>query len=270
MKRSPTITALAAAGALAVMTLRPAGAMADVYAYEGTGTDQFGVIDLTTGVFTERGNMGMLLSGLGAAGGGIYGGVEYGDTLYRVNPANGALTSVGNGGISYWDFGSTTTGLYALGHDYNLYQINPSNGAATLVGPIGLSGLAGTLGMSANSSSSSLYLTSNSLLYSLNTSTGAATLIGNAGIGNFGAEVVLGGTIYAGSDTPPPPYQVYTLNASNGSATLVSTVSGGASTFWGLAPIAVPEPSTWAMMLTGLIGVGLVARRPTKKVAGTP
>ena len=42
--------------------------MADTFAYEitGPGSDLFGVIDLNTGVFTSRGNMGQTLVGLGS------------------------------------------------------------------------------------------------------------------------------------------------------------------------------------------------------------
>ena len=56
--------------------------MADVFAYEATGPgDEFGVIDLTTGVFTPLSNMGLTLAGLGSYGGVIYGGAYHGNTL---------------------------------------------------------------------------------------------------------------------------------------------------------------------------------------------
>ena len=44
--------------------------MSDVFAYEitGPGSDLFGIIDLTTGVFASLGSMSVTLAGLGAMG----------------------------------------------------------------------------------------------------------------------------------------------------------------------------------------------------------
>lgn len=59
------------------------------------------------------------------------------------------------------------------------------------------------------------------------------------------------------------------MNASNASITFIANVTGGALTFWGLAPTGVPEPSTCAMLLTGLAGVGFAARCRARNAAGT-
>jgi hypothetical protein len=40
--------------------------MADNFAYEVTGNDLFGVVDLNTGVFTSVGSTGLTLAGLGS------------------------------------------------------------------------------------------------------------------------------------------------------------------------------------------------------------
>src|SRR3954451_20107511 len=110
--------------------------MADVLGYEATGQpeDEFGVIDLTTGVFTPLSNTGLTLAGLGSYGGVIYAGAYHGNTLYSINTSTGALTAIGTGNVSYGDFGSTTSGLYAFGLNGDLYSINPTNGAATDIG----------------------------------------------------------------------------------------------------------------------------------------
>ena len=73
--------------------------MADVLAYEATGpgSDLFGVIDLSTGVFTSRGVMEQTLAGLGSYGGKIYGGGYRGNTLYSVNTSTGKVTAIGTG-----------------------------------------------------------------------------------------------------------------------------------------------------------------------------
>jgi hypothetical protein len=231
----------------------------DVLVYEATGigSDQFGVLDLNTGVFTSRGGMGLTLAGLGEYGGQIYGGSYHGNTLYSVNTTTGALTDIGTGNVGggYGDFGSTTSGLYAFGGDGNLYSINPASAAATLIGPTGLSFGGIVMGMS--SGSSSLYLTQNDLLYSLNTTTGAATLIGNANVNEagFGALVSIGGTLYGGAASTSNPPDIYTLDPQNGAATfLVSSPSTpythSVAGFWGLAPIDDDANEQAALSLT--------------------
>jgi YVTN family beta-propeller protein len=192
----------------------PANTSPDVFAYATTGPynyitggygdpTQFGIVDLTTGVFTPLGNLGLTLGGLAVGPGGVlYGGA--GQTLYSVNPTNGALTAVGTSSLGYYDVGSTTSGLFEVGTDFNLYSINPNTGALTLIGPTGLDYFNGL-----STGSDTLYLTSGSTLYTLNTTTGAATLVGSAGTGIFGAVVVEGGIIYGGSASP---LAIYTLN----------------------------------------------------------
>src|SRR5580658_7591413 len=104
-----------AVGMLAVLS--PVGsAKADSYAYVGTGSDQFGTIDLNTGVVTVLGSTGQLLAGLADRKGTLYATAYETSTgtLYTVDPSNGALTAVGNSGEDIRDFGSTTTGLYAV------------------------------------------------------------------------------------------------------------------------------------------------------------
>ena len=126
--------------------------MADVFAYEATGPgDEFGVIDLTTGVFTPLSNMGLTLAGLGSYGGVIYGGAYHGNTLYSINTSIGALTAIGTGNIgnNYLLFGSTTSGLYGIGWNDVLYSIDPATGAATEIGSTGLP-IGGVMGMSAD------------------------------------------------------------------------------------------------------------------------
>jgi len=235
-----------------------------------TGLDQFDSIDLNTGVFTQLGNMGQLLSGLGVAGGNLYGGVcssacsgtaggvNVGNILYQVNPATGALTPVGTGSIAYGDTGSTTTGLYAVGTNADLYSIDPTTGVATLIGPTGLA-FANTVGLSTGATT--LYYTQDRNLYSLNTTTGSATLIGSTGL-RFGAMVFENGTLYGGSTSND---RVYALNTSTGAATFVSNTGGISGTFWGLAPYpltaATPEPSSLLLLGTALLGLTVLVRR---------
>jgi hypothetical protein len=216
------------------------GAQADPLAYATTGDNQFGIVDLLTGVFSQSGKMGVRLTGLGEVGGKLYGGGYASGTLYSVNPSRGALTTIGGGSLTYWAAGSTNRGLFALDNsaNMNLYSINPKTGAATLVGPTGLSPTAIVEGMSTGSDI--LYVTVNSSLYSINTTTGASTLIGTSPSGLFGPMVVLKGThhdvpdlIFDGAANPSA---IWILNQTNGFGTFLLDTTGADTNFWGLAP----------------------------------
>lgn len=244
---------------ITIVVAMASGLKADALAYEETGNDNFGVIDLNTGVFTMLGNMGTLLSGIGVAGGTIYGGNFGGSTLYSVNAANGVITPIGISGMTYYAMGSTINGLYALDPSGNLWSVNPSTAQSTEIGPTGLT-LAGLWGVSTNSGS--LYVTLNSDFYSINTATGTASLIGNTGR-SFGALVSIDGTLYAGAN---PANQVYELNTSTGAATFISTENGAGinGSFWGLAPAvvtsSVPEPSSFSFLILGTAVLGMRRR----------
>jgi hypothetical protein len=207
-------------------------------AYDFLGySDDWGTIDLTTGAFNQTGNSSELFAGLGVGPGGLlYGGLFEGTTLYQVSPADGSVTTVGTSSLSYYDFGSTTTGVYGFDSTLNLYSVNTTTGATTLIGPTGIS-TGGSGAISASTGADVLYFTDGSgNLHSINTSTGTATEIGNTGAA-FGAMVFENGTLYAGT-AGSSPYYLYTLNPTTGTATLVATASAGP--FWGLAPSVFP------------------------------
>lgn len=212
-------------------TSRPAAA--DNYAYEGEGDGGFGVMDLTTGVFTSCGSGGQVLSGLGVGKDHkLYAGKFTTTQFYSVNLTNGALTPVAQSNVTFWLTGSTTKNVYAVGTDGNLYTINITTGQGTVVGQTGVPiSFSSWYGLSTNSRS--LYLTVDSSLYQINLKTGAATSIGTTGQ-SFGAEVVEGGTLFAGAKSP---IANYSLNTQTGVATLVSNVAGATNPAWGLAPI---------------------------------
>ena len=81
------------------------------------------------------------------------------------------------------------------------------------------------------------------------------TLLSSASFTNIGTSVQ-SALANAGSG-PYSLTEVYTINA-NGSGTASSTINIS----------AVPEPSTWAMMILGFIGVGFMAYRRNDKQAG--
>ena len=251
---------IAAIGSTVLLLAASAGHVrADDVGYEVTSSDQVGTIDLTTGQFSEVGNMGVQLSGLGVGpGGALYGGVEGGNTLYQVNPVTGSVSPVGSGSFNYLNFGSTTNGLYALDTSDNLYSINPTNGQSTLIGSTGLSGPVG--GLSTNSGTL-YYETSNDFLYSLNLTTGSPTLIGSSGfpnIGNIGGMVFENDTLYGGYNHIVA-YKVVTIDPTTGSATVTTNESGNfTGSFDGLAPLSVPEPASLSLLA---IAAPMILRR---------
>jgi hypothetical protein len=218
-------------------------------AYMATGGGAFGTIDLNTGVFTQLGlTTNVPVVGLALVGTTLYAdgqgtGNNHGQ-LYSVNPATGALMSIGSPtGINFTAFGSYGGTLYALDYssaNANLYSINSSTGGATLIGPTNTGQpLAGYWALSTNSTA--LYFSLNSNLYTLNTSTGQATVVGGLGGSiQVGAIAEVGGVLYAGQDSPQPPLKIVSLNKSTGAATAFSNVTNSpgsnASYISGLAP----------------------------------
>ena len=93
MTRSKRLFAAFACAALLGLS-GGAGQAADNLAYVFTKSDQFGVIDLNTGAFTQFNNTGQQPAGMGMAGGSLYIAGYGTSALYKVNPANGNLTFV--------------------------------------------------------------------------------------------------------------------------------------------------------------------------------
>jgi hypothetical protein len=220
-------------------------------AYEFVGrAEDWGTINLTTGAFSQTGNSGELITGIGVGPGGLlYGGLFSGTTLYQVDPANGSLTTVANSGSSYDDMGSTTSGVYAFDSGANLYSVDTTTGATTLIGATGLS-LGGTTGTSTGSDT--LYFVDGSgNLYSIDTTTAATTKVGNTGLTSIGAMVFENGTLYAGNNGST--VALYTLNTATAAATFVANASIG--NFWGLAPAVFPvvELSPTSLKMTSTL-----------------
>lgn len=260
-----TVTALALVVLLCFVTSM---AHADATAYSITSANQFGTIDLITGVFTPIGNTGTRLLGLGSAGGNVYSGTFLQNTLYQINVSNGSATSIGQASpLFFYDgFGSTAGALFGVDTlSQDLYSINPSTGASTLVGPTGLEPGA-VDGMSAGAGG--LFLAeltgSGDVLYNLNTSTGAATIIGNTSLSFIAAMVWVDGTLYAVNSVSNSSVSVWTLNTTTGAATFVANTSGdGNNATLGLAPAlaSTPEPSSFILLGYGLLAALGALRR---------
>jgi uncharacterized repeat protein (TIGR03803 family) len=226
VRRTTTISLITVALFLAASSVAYAQTI-----YAMTQSGLFGTLNVSTGVFTQLSNPGFEAAGLAGFGTNLFVTNYPGNTLSEINPTTGALVNIGNGTATYYDFGSTTQGLYGVGTDQNLYSVNVSTGATTLVGPTGI----GPGGFQSLSGGGAVLYTAvpsttgnDSVLYSVNTTTGAATMIGDTGVVNISAIGFAFGQLYAGDETG----NLYTLNLSTGAATLV--VSTGQA-YWGLA-----------------------------------
>ncbi|MGA3042973.1 MAG: putative Ig domain-containing protein [Bryobacteraceae bacterium] len=224
----------------------------DSLAYVFTKSDQFGIIDLNTGAYTQFSITAQQPAGMGMVGGSLYVAGYGSSALFQVNPTNGVLKLVNYSNIKFYDLGSTLTQLYGLDQNGDLYAVNPSTAAATLVGPTGYGQSGNTLGLSTNSNA--LFLAVNSKLYLVNTVTGAATLLGATGVKGIGSMVYENGQLYAG--VTQPTSQIYTLNTSTGAGTQVATPSGNPApgNLWALAPAAPQTGLSLATTRSGLCG----------------
>lgn len=110
-------------------------------------------------------------------------------------------------------------------------------------------------------------------LYTLNANAGTSTFLGNLGLdvtAVVGFDIAgTGNTAFAAlviDGVGDAKTGLYEIDLASGSATSlglygIGGLSSGASQLQGLTVAAIPEPSTYALMLAGLAGVGWMARR---------
>ena len=164
----------------------------------------------------------------------------------RVNPDNGV--TIVDGAYTY-AAGDVSTGAPAFsGVAYTNSVAGPTSTAL-----YGIDGARGTL-VSVGSPNGGTVSTVGSLGLTFNPTVVGfdVVTVGGANLGFFSA-------LTAGAIS-----NFYSVNLTTGAATLVGSVSS-AGGIQGLAIAAVPEPGTWALMVTGLAGLGAVARRRTRR-----
>ena len=239
-------------GCVALLVLSAGGLKAgDPIAYAVSFSSVFGTIDLRTGAFTSIAGLNLTPAGLGVANGSLFTADINTGTLYSLT-TTGVTTQIGSSpGIAYGGgFGSTTSGLYAVGctscspngdSELGLYSIDPSTGAVRLIGMTGVQWVPVSAnpeapGLSTNSST--LYFASPANeLYTLDTSNGQATLVGSFGDTYIGALLSEGGTLYGAT----LPVGIATINTITGAPAYLATTQIGVE---GLAPYPLPTPAT--------------------------
>jgi len=239
---------------------------ADVNFYaETVFSGTFGILDGTTGVFTQISTGNPSLAGLAMVNGTLYGtDYESGGQLYSINTATGAYTPVGTAsGLSYYDFGGTATGLYALSFpNLEFYSINTTTGAATDIGPSGLP--SGGLSQLTNNSSA-LYVIETSGLYTVNPTTGSTTFVANTN--GYDSLSFVGGTLYGAGSLPGT---IDTIDTTTGATTTGPAITGfnpNDTAVFGMAAVTTPEPG--AVFTLGLALAGLASALRIKKAKVT-
>jgi PEP-CTERM motif len=230
-----------------------------------------GLVNTATGAVTDLSNTGQILTDIAFVGTQMYGTTF--TSLYAINNITTSATSsligtysVGGGGMNAL-VGSGTGLLAASNATTTVYGIaNPSTSVATTNFATGLPGpSAGDLAFHGTTLyEAAVAGNGNDELVNVNTK----TVVGFFTIGGVQQNAVFGladdgTTMFAVQGT-----SIYTVDLATGALTLAANYGGhGLSTANGEAFLnesvhsAVPEPSTWAMMILGFAGIGFMAYR---------
>lgn len=225
-------------------------------------------VDVATGLGTTIAYTGPVLTDIAFNSAGDLFGISF-TTLYKIDKDTGARTTVGALGGSAFNalvFGSTGT-LYAAAGT-SLYSVNTTTGLATTLGSTGFSSagdlafFGGKLYLSASGSTSSS-------LVDVDLSPVNGTLVGSTGVNDvFGLARGDDGILYGVAGN-----SVYTMNVTTGAATFKTSYNYAGrgvafgSAFFAEATGAVPEPTTWAMMMFGFGIAGYSLRRRRTGIA---
>lgn len=174
-----------------------------------------------------------------------------------VDVLTGAVTLIGNMGVSMTDIAFDPTGkLYGISFG-SLYSIDTSTAASTLIGNLGTN-----LNSLVFSSTGTLYA-ANNRLYSVDVSSGAATSIGNGGqaYSSSGDLAFVGGNLYL-SSTSPSSDSLIRLDTSSGAGSFVGGI--GVRNVFGLA--TDNNIDLYGVAGTGIYGVNTATGAGTLRV----
>lgn len=240
-------------------------ARAQLYAVDSSRA--FYQIDMTTGAATLLGTVSANASttaGLAYNPGNhtIYLTSSGNDSLYTLDLTTFTATLVGAYGdaaivMHGLEFDDATGLLYGVSsHNNGLYTISTTTGLATL---IGTSGLTSFTNIGYNSLTNQMFATNSGTdsFYSMNITNGSTTLIGPL-VGPTNPNGLAfnrdNGLMYMVDNNTD---NLYTIDMATGAATVIG--STGSHNFLGLVYIPIPEPTS--VLLVGLGGALLVARR---------
>ena len=201
-----------------------------------------------------------------------------GGTLYTVDTATGALTTVAdasnNLGETYsgMDYDGTTGNLYAssstCGSSSHLWTIDLNTGASTLVGTIGSAACIVAIAVNADGEMYGVDIFDDSL-YAIDKSNGNASLIGTVGFNmNYAQDMAFdlstGILYFAGFDGNAFTDSIYTVDLTTGLATLVGPIGPSLGEVDGMSimtvggPCAQPQDLPWLSLspLNGTTAAG--------------
>jgi hypothetical protein len=210
-----------------------------------------------------------------------------GDKLYKVNVLTGVATlafdvgdAAGNVGM---DFNPTVDRIRLVSPSGTNFRLNPLDGSTTVDGAYtfamgdvnfgkvpSFTAVAYTNSDIDPATGTTLYgidPTLGQLIRIATPNGGAINTVGSLGIGALSAiggfDIItvngMNTAFFTATAAGSTFSQLYTVNLETGLASLVGNIGGGAVS--GLALTPVPEPGTWALMATGLVGLGAIARR---------
>lgn len=200
--------------------------------------------------------------------------------VFRINYNTGATSLVSNvaltGSNFAFDFNPTNTNLRIVSNDNSNYVLRFNPAPITLVPGINVAYAAGTTGVidpdivsagytnndNLAGTGTTLFVldSANDILATQNAATGVLTRVGALGV-NIGARTSFDITGTANNAFVQAGNTLYRINLTSGALTSIGNTD---RTLFGLSA-AVPEPSTWAMMMIGFGAVGAAARSSRRK-----
>lgn len=254
---------------IALVTASSVAHSSTMWVHDSSGT--LGTVDTDSGNVSIIGDMGSVMTDIAFDPTGNLFGITFSD-LFSINPTTGTSSLIGSHGVSGGNglvFGADGT-LYAAGTSTtNIFSLDTTSGANTTIGNTGFTS-AGDLAFVG----SDLFLSSGSgELVSIDLSDPSnSTAIGSFGVPSvFGIATDENSSLFAVANTT-----IYNVDPATGLASDgVSFAGQGLGSAFGQSFFAesgadpdddpsvapVPLPAGLPLMLSGLLGVGLLTRR---------